>query len=94
MISVTSLKSWDTIRKTVITFIDDFSHYGYVYFLHEKSQSVDGLKVYITKIERQLDKKMKIIISDRGGEYYGKYDESRKCPCPFAKLLEKCGICA
>ena len=67
-------------EKYVITFIDDFSRYGYVYFLHEKSQSVDSLEVYITEVERQLDRKVKIIRSDRGGEYYGKYDETGQCP--------------
>ena len=52
------------------------------------------LKVYITEVERQLERKVKIIKSDRGGEYYGKYCESGQCPGPFAKLLEKYGICA
>ena len=37
---------------------------------------------------------MKIVRSDRGGEYYEKYDESGQHPCLFAKFLEKCGICA
>ena len=50
--------------------------------------------MYIKEVERQLDKKVKIIRSDRGGEYYGKYDESGQCPSPFAKFLEKHGICA
>ncbi|KAG8475050.1 hypothetical protein CXB51_031854 [Gossypium anomalum] len=31
--------------------------------------------------------------SDRGGEYYGRYDGSgEQCPGPFAKFLEECGI--
>jgi transposase InsO family protein len=81
-------------EKYFITFIDDFSRYGYVYLLHEKSQLVDALEVYITEVERQLDRKVKIIRSDRGGEYYGKYDETGQCPGPFAKILEKHGICA
>lgn len=34
---------------------------------------------------------MKIIRSDRGGEYYGRYDESGQHPSNF---LEKRGICA
>ena len=63
-------------EKYFITFIDDFSRYGHVYLLHEKSQSVNALKVYINEVERQLDRKVKIVRSDRGGEYYGRYDES------------------
>ena len=30
--------------------------------------------------------------SDRGGEYYGRYDESGQNPGPFSKFLEKHGI--
>ena len=62
--------------------------------MHEKSQAVNALEVYITEIERQLERKVKIIRLDRGGEYYGKYCESGQCPGSFAKLLEKHGICA
>lgn len=53
-----------------ITFIDDFSRYGYVYLLNEKSQSIDALCVFVDEVERQLNKTMKIIQSDRGSEYY------------------------
>uniref|UniRef100_A0A2N9IKQ7 Integrase catalytic domain-containing protein n=1 Tax=Fagus sylvatica TaxID=28930 RepID=A0A2N9IKQ7_FAGSY len=81
-------------EKYFITFIDDFSRYGYVYLLHEKSQAINALKAYIAEVERQLDRKVKIIRSDRGGEYYGRYDGIRQCPRPFAKFLEEHGICA
>ena len=77
-----------------ITFMDDFSRYDYVYVLHEKSQLIDALKVFINEVERQLDRKVKIVMFDRGGEYYGKHDETEQCPNPFAKFLEKCGICS
>ena len=36
---------------------------------------------------------MKVINYDKGGEYYGRYDETRQHPSPFAKLLQKHGIC-
>jgi len=81
-------------KKYFITFIDDFLRYGHVYLLHEKSQSVNALEVYINEVERQLDRKVKIVRSDRVGEYYGRYDESGQHPSPFAKFLEKRGICA
>ena len=79
-------------RKYFITFIDDVSRYVYVYLMHEKSQAIDIFEMLITKVERQLDKKIKIVRSDRGGEYYGRYDESRQNPGSFAKFLEKRGI--
>ena len=62
--------------------------------LHEKSQSVDSLEVFVNEVGRQLDRKLKIVRSDRGSEYYGRYDESGQCPGPFAKFLESRGICA
>jgi len=81
-------------EKYFITFIDVFLRYGYVYLLHEKSQVVNALDVYIDKVERQLEKKVKMIRLYRGGEYYGRYDESRQYHGLFARFLEKCGICA
>ena len=57
--------------------------------MHEKSQAIDIFEMFITEVERQLDKKIKIVRSDRGGEYYGRYDESGQNPGPFAKFLEK-----
>ena len=81
-------------EKYFITFIDDFSRYCYLYLLHEKSQSVDVLKIFIDEVERQLDRKVKVVRSDRGGEFYGKFNESGQCPGLFAKFLESRGICA
>nr|KYP32060.1 Retrovirus-related Pol polyprotein from transposon TNT 1-94 [Cajanus cajan] len=46
-------------EKYFITLIDDYSRYGYVYLLHEKSQAVNALKIYLNEVERQLDKKLK-----------------------------------
>ena len=81
-------------EKYFITFIDDYSRYCYIYLIKEKSQAVDILEIYVNEVERQLEKNVKIIRSDRGGEYYGKYNETGQCPGPFAKFLEKHGIVA
>lgn len=43
-----------------ITFVD-YSYYGFIYLLKEKSQATDTLKVYVNEVERQLDRKVKII---------------------------------
>ena len=63
-------------EKYFIIFIDKFSRYGYIYLLHEKSQLVDAPEVFINEVERQLDKEVKIIRSDRCGKYYGRYTEN------------------
>ena len=56
--------------------------------MHEKSQAIDIFEMFITEVERKLDKKIKIVRSNRGGEYYGRYDESGQNPGPFSKFLE------
>ena len=48
----------------------------------------------INEVESQLDRKLKIVRFDRGGEYYDKYDETGQCPSPFAKFLKNHGLCA
>ena len=55
---------------------------------------MDALEIYLNEVERQLDRKVKVIRFDRGGEYYGRYDETGQHPIPFAKFLHKRGICA
>jgi len=80
--------------KYFIIFTDDFSRYGHVYLLDEKSQAVKALEIYINEVERQLDRKVKVVRSDRGGKYYERYDKSGQHLGSFAKFLEKRGICA
>ena len=55
---------------------------------------MDALQIYLNEVERQLDKKVKVIRSNRDSEHYGRYNETRQRPGPFAKLLQKRGICA
>ncbi|RVX05968.1 Retrovirus-related Pol polyprotein from transposon TNT 1-94 [Vitis vinifera] len=84
--------SWNG-QQYFITFIDDYSRYGYLFLIHEKSQSLDVFKTFKAKVELQLNKRIKSVRSDRGGEYYGRYDGSgEQHPGPFAKYLEECGI--
>ena len=62
--------------KYFITFIDDFSRYGHVELIHEKSDSLNVFKAFKVKVELQLGKPIKAVKSDRGGEYYGRYDKT------------------
>ncbi|KAH9714963.1 Integrase catalytic domain-containing protein [Citrus sinensis] len=78
--------------KYFITFIDDFSRYGHVELLAEKSESLYVFQAFKANVELQKGKKIKAVRSDRGGEYYGRYDETGRNPGPFAKFLQECGI--
>ena len=52
------------------------------------------MEIFLNEVERQLDKKVKVVKSNRGGEYYARHDETGQHPSPFAKLLQERGICA
>jgi hypothetical protein len=72
-----------------ITFIDDYSRYGYIYLIKEKAEALDMFQSFKAEVELQLNKRIKAVRSDRGGEYYGRYDGSgEQCPGPFAKYAE------
>ena len=81
---------WSTV---FYYFIDDYSRYGYLYLIHEKSQTLDVFKAYKAEVENQLDRKIKAVRSDHGGEYYGWYNGSSEQRLGlFASYLEECGI--
>ena len=52
-----------------VTFIDDYSRYGYVYLMHKKSDNFGKFKEFIAEVEKQLGKSLKTLQSYRGGEY-------------------------
>ena len=64
--------------KYFLTFIDEFSRYCWVYFLKLKSEFFYHFKVFKALVENQYGRKLKILISDNGGEYV-KYDFINYC---------------
>ena len=66
-----------------ITFTDDYSRYGYVYLLKHKSEAFEMFKIFKNEVENQLSKSIKILRSDRGGEYLSD---------AFQDHLRSCGI--
>ena len=49
-----------------ITFIDDYSRYGYLYLLRE---AFERFKEFINEVEKQLGRSIKSLRLDQGGEY-------------------------
>jgi hypothetical protein len=50
-----------------ITFTDDYSRYGYIYPIKEKSKALDKFKIFKAQVENQHNQKIKVVRSDRGG---------------------------
>ena len=57
-------------KKYFMTLIDDSTRFCYVYLLNTKDEAVHYFKVYKAEVENQLEKKIKRVWSDRGGEYF------------------------
>ena len=66
----------------------------YIYLLHNKNEALGAFKVFKAEVEKQCRKKIKIVRTDRGGEYYGRYTEDGQTLGPFAKFLQEHGIVA
>jgi transposase InsO family protein len=69
-------------KKYFITFIDDSTRYCHVYLLRSKDEALEMFKVYKNEVENQLSKTIKVVRSDRGGEY----------DAPFGEFCKEHGI--
>ncbi|KAI3816586.1 hypothetical protein L1987_16288 [Smallanthus sonchifolius] len=79
-------------HKSFITFIDDHSRYMYLYLIKEKSEAFDMFKIFKAEVENQLNCKIKIVRSDRGGEYYSRHTDVGQAPGPFHNFCAEHGI--
>ena len=67
----------------ILTFIDDYSRFCWVYFLKLKSEVFEQLKVWKELVENQSGKKIKVLRTDNRKEYVNKN---------LQQLCEECGI--
>ena len=67
----------------LVSFIDDFLRNTWIYFLRNKSQVFDRFKEFEALVENQIEKKIKVLTTDNGGEF---------CKKEFKEFCKKCGI--
>jgi transposase InsO family protein len=70
-------------KRYFLMLIDDASRYCYVYLLKTKDEALDYFKIFKAEAENQLERKIKRLRSDRGGEYF---------PILFDEFCAKHGI--
>ncbi|KAJ9539456.1 hypothetical protein OSB04_032189 [Centaurea solstitialis] len=70
-----------------ITFTDDFSRYGYVYLIRHKSEAFERFKKFQNEVQNQLDRKIKFLRSDRGGEYLSQEFDNHLMECGIVSQL-------
>ncbi|KAI5334757.1 hypothetical protein L3X38_024890 [Prunus dulcis] len=66
-----------------VTFTNDYSRLGYVYLIKYKSEAFEKFKEFKNEVEKQTGKSIKILRSDREGEYLS---------TEFLEYLKKHGI--
>ncbi|PPQ83602.1 hypothetical protein CVT26_001384 [Gymnopilus dilepis] len=59
-------------KRYYITFTDDCTRLTHIYLLAQKSEAFQSYKDYEAWVDTQLGAKVKVLHSDRGGEYMGK----------------------
>ena len=52
-----------------VTFIDDFTSFCYCFPIKRKSQVPDLFIDFVTAVQMHYDRRVKVLRSDRGGEY-------------------------
>ena len=52
-----------------LTFTNDLSIYEYIYLMKHKSETFEKFKEFQSEVENHCNKKIKILQSDRRGEY-------------------------
>jgi transposase InsO family protein len=57
-------------KRYFLTFIDDSTRFCYVYLLKTKDEAFNYFKTYKAEVENQLERKLKRLRSDQGGEYF------------------------
>jgi transposase InsO family protein len=75
-----------------ISYISLMTIQGLCNLLNDKAEALNAFKTYKVEVEKQKENKIKIVRSDRGGEYYGRYTKKGQMISPFAKFIEKEGI--
>ena len=67
-----------------LTFIDDYTRYGYVLLITHHYEALDFFKRFVAKVENQHEKSLKTLRTYRGREYLSE---------KFKDLCEEKGIC-
>ena len=60
----------------------------------KRTEVLDKFKIFKVEVENQLNLKIKIVRSDRRGEYYGWHTPYGQVPRPFARFLQENDIVA
>jgi transposase InsO family protein len=56
-------------NKYGLVIVDDYSHFTWVFFMYDKSQVQEKVKIFIRKAQKEFDFPIKKVRSDNGTEF-------------------------
>ena len=59
-------------KKYLVTFVDDATRKVWGYPIRSKDEVLDKFRTFLALVENQIDKTLKFLRSDNGGEYVSK----------------------
>jgi hypothetical protein len=65
-----------SIKKNILSPILMTTYIIDVYLLHIKSQEIDSLEVFVNKFKRKINRKVKVVTSNKNYKYYERYNET------------------
>ena len=71
----------------MVTFIDDYSRYVWVYFMKEKSETLAKFKEFKLMVESEVGSKIQCLRTDNGGEYISDEFSSYLVQCKIRRQL-------
>lgn len=80
--------SSDYRYKYYVAFVDAYTRFTYIYFLKLKSETGEAVRQFVTQVERQFDRKVKIFQTDGGSEFkplrefFNNKGIIHRCTCP------------
>jgi transposase InsO family protein len=57
-------------KRYLMTLIDDCTRFCYIYLLKSKDEALHYFKIYKAEVENQLERKIKHVSTDHGGENF------------------------
>lgn len=70
-------------NKFFLLLVDDYTHMTWIFFLMSKGEAYEKFQIFQAMVERESVKKIKILRSDRGGEFLSR---------EFSEYCDKAGI--
>jgi hypothetical protein len=79
----------DICGQFCVKHVDGFLRYDYIYPIKERSEALNKFKIFKAEVKNQHNIKIKVVRSNREGEYYGRHTPYGQVLGPFVRFLQE-----